>query len=74
MHYKPLVMVKPGESAHIAGVEGGRHLRARLAAMGLNPGALVRVVANSLHGPFIVALGDTRLALGRGMAHKILVQ
>ena len=74
MHRKPLTMVKPGETAHIVDVDGGRGLRARLAAMGLNPGALIRVVANSNHGPFIVALGETRLALGRGMAHKVLVQ
>lgn len=74
MHRKPLTMVKPGESAHVVDIDGGRHLRARLASMGLNPGALVRVVSNGMHGPFIVAVGETRLALGRGMAHKVLVQ
>jgi len=42
--------------------------------MGLLPGVILRVVTNDTCGPFIVALGDTRLALGRGMAHRIMVE
>jgi Fe2+ transport system protein FeoA len=35
----------------------------------------VRVVKNDFHGPLILAVkNDTRLAIGRGLAHRIRVQ
>lgn len=42
--------------------------------MGLLPGAELRVVSNSAWGPFIVAVKDGRMILGRGMAEKIEVE
>ena len=48
-------------------------LRSRLTAMGLRAGAQVRVVHNGGHGPFVVWAGGTRIVLGRGMAHRVIV-
>jgi Fe2+ transport system protein FeoA len=42
--------------------------------MGFTPGVEVTMIQNYTHGPLIVALRDTRLALGRGEAEKILVE
>ncbi|MGC9329190.1 MAG: FeoA family protein [Candidatus Hinthialibacter sp.] len=56
----------------LAYVNGGRELRSRLADMGLLPGMEVRVIRNT-GGPFIIAVKDSRLAIGRGMAQKIFV-
>jgi Fe2+ transport system protein FeoA len=39
--------------------------------MGLVPGCELQVLRNCGHGPFIVAIRDTRIVLGRGMAMKI---
>ena len=57
----------------IQAIHGGHGLRRRLSAMGLVPGMEVEVVRNDHGGPLIVEVLDTRLMLGRGMAHKILV-
>jgi Fe2+ transport system protein FeoA len=41
--------------------------------MGLVPGVPVRVLQNNAPGPVIVAVKDTRLCLGRGVANKVMV-
>ena len=61
------------QCVRLVNVEGGRGLRRRLAELGMTPGGEVRVVQN-FGGPLILAVKeDARMALGRGMAHKILV-
>jgi len=63
-----------GARGRLVAVVGGLGLRSRLAAMGLRPGATVRVVHNGGGGPFVVAVGEARIVLGRGMARKVLVE
>lgn len=71
----PLSMAHCDQCVRLVGIEGGRTLRKRLCEMGLNPGCELRVVHASGGGPLILAVKeDTRLALGRGMAHRILVE
>lgn len=70
----PLAMVAPGEEVRLTAIRGGRRLRKRLADLGLNLGMTVRVIQRDRHGPLILAVKDGRLALGRGMAHKIMVE
>lgn len=71
----PLSMVAPGESVRLVRVHGGQNVRRRLAELGLTPGMMLRVVQGEAFGPMIVAFkDDARLALGRGMAHKIEVE
>jgi ferrous iron transport protein A len=53
---------------------GGHHFLSRLASLGFTPGADLQVVQNYGRGPIIVTLRDTRVALGRGEAQKILVE
>jgi Fe2+ transport system protein FeoA len=70
----PLSMVTPGESVQLVSIRGGRRIRQRLADLGLTPGTTLHVVQANAWGPLIVAFkDDARLALGRGMAHKIEV-
>jgi len=70
----PLSAAPCGECLRLVGIEGGRRLRRRLAELGLNPGSVVRVVQRQSGGPLILAVkGDARMAIGRGMAHKIIV-
>jgi Fe2+ transport system protein FeoA len=70
----PLVMISEGEEARLVAIHGGLHLRRRLADLGLNIGMTVRVVRNNPHGPIILAVKDSRLALGWGMAHRVMVE
>jgi ferrous iron transport protein A len=69
----PLSMLSAGEEAQLVDIRGGHGIRRRLSAMGLNPGMKVTVVQNAMRGPIILGVMDSRIALGRGMAHKILV-
>jgi Fe2+ transport system protein FeoA len=70
----PLSMITPGETVELVQIREGKRLRKRLADLGLNVGLDVRVVQNCFGGPLILAVKeDARLAIGRGMAHQILV-
>jgi len=69
-----LSAVPRGQSVQIKGIRGGHQLLSRLASLGFTPGARVKVVQNYGRGPIIVNLRDTRVALGRGEALKILVE
>ena len=70
----PLLSLNPGERGVVVDLRGGPNFRSRLYAMGLAPGAIVRVLENYPRGPVIVEAGGTRLALGKGMAAKVLVR
>jgi ferrous iron transport protein A len=57
----------------LASAECGRGLAFRLASMGLRPGALIQLLRSRPRGPVIVAVGNTRVALGRGIAERLFV-
>ena len=63
-----------GARGRIVAIGAGVGLRSRLTAMGLRRGVTVRVVRHGGRGPFVVAAGDMRIVLGRGMAHKVFVE
>jgi ferrous iron transport protein A len=64
----------PGAHGIVRTISGGRELALRLAALGLTVGARIEVLQNPVHGPLLVQVRDTRLALGRGEALKVLVE
>jgi len=70
---RPLSMVGVGETVRLVKVDAGRGLNSRLAAMGLVANTELTVVSNSHPGPFVVIVKDSKVMLGRGMAHKIMV-
>jgi Fe2+ transport system protein FeoA len=69
-----LAMVSSGETVRIVSIEGGQGVRRRLADLGLNLGEVISVVQSNHHGPMILAVKESRLAIGRGVAHKIMVE
>jgi Fe2+ transport system protein FeoA len=68
---RPLSQVPPGQRVRITGYQGGRMLRARLLALGLNLGREVDILQNN-RGLIIVGLNGGRVALGRGISQKVL--
>jgi Fe2+ transport system protein FeoA len=68
-----LSTIKSGQTVKLAGVEVGRGLNSRLAAMGLLPNVEITVVSNGHPGPFVISVKGSRMMLGRGMADKIMV-
>jgi Fe2+ transport system protein FeoA len=67
-------MVSPGEQVQIVSIEAGWGLQRRLADMGLTPGLRVGVVRSHRHCAIILDVRGSRLALGRGLARKIMVK
>lgn len=70
----PLSMVSPGEKVRLVAIHGGQRLHQRLADLGLNLGMTLEVVQAGMIGPLFLAVNGSPLALGRGMAHKIMVE
>jgi Fe2+ transport system protein FeoA len=63
-----------GAGAVVRQLRGGNELNSRLAALGLAVGTRLVVLQNSGHGPMLVSVRETRVALGRGEAMKVLVE
>lgn len=62
-------------SAQVVGIEAGRRATQRLSGLGITPGTVIKRLSSApFHGPIQVAVRGTRLALGRGLAAKILVK
>lgn len=69
-----LSAVPAHELVRIRKLEGGHTFVSRLASLGFTPGTPLRVIQNFGHGPLIVCVRDTRVALGRGEAEKVWVE
>jgi ferrous iron transport protein A len=69
----PLSMASPGDTVEVATFKGGWGLQRRLADLGLTPGVKVRVISGGKPGPVVIDVRGSRLALGYGVAHKIIV-
>jgi ferrous iron transport protein A len=64
----------PGAHGVLRHLGGGKDFASRLAALGLSLGTEVEVLQNPGHGPMLVRMRGTRIALGRGEALKIRVE
>ena len=53
---------------------GGTFLHARLHSMGVVPNETLKIVLRTGGGPIAIAIKGVRLALGRGISHKIEVR
>jgi ferrous iron transport protein A len=69
----PLAFAKEGEEYEIVGINGGGGIRRRLEEMGIFPGRKIKLISNSA-GPLMLGIGDNRIAVGRGIAFKIIVR
>lgn len=70
----PLTFANNGETLYLTEIRAGQKLHQRLCDLGLTIGMSVRVVQSSGCGPMILAVkNDARIAIGRGMAQKIMV-
>ena len=71
----PLSQIEAGQSGRVMQVDGGIGMVNRLNALGIRPGKKITKVSSMLmRGPVTVQLGGTRLAIGFGMASRILVE
>lgn len=68
----PLSMAKAGETVTIRKITGRDEVRQHLAELGFVVGAAVTVVSE-LAGNLILQVKDSRVALDRGLANRILI-
>ena len=68
----PLTMLTRGQEGTVKEITGKDEVRAFLKSLGFVEGGTVSVV-NEVGGNLIVKVKDTRIALSKGMAGRILV-
>ena len=70
-----LTHLSPGKSGIVAEIHGGQGAVRRLEALGLRIGEkITKISAQFFHGPITVQVGQTSLAIGHGLAHKVMVE
>jgi ferrous iron transport protein A len=70
-----LRQMQSGQSGKVVQVQGGMGLANRLSALGVRPGKKITKVSSMLmRGPVTIQSGNTRMAIGFGMANKIIVE
>jgi len=70
-----LTQLKEGESGIVAKIDGGFGLIKRLQSLGLRTGKKVTKVSSQLmRGPVTIRIGNSQIAIGFGMARKIILR
>ena len=70
---RPLSKVSAGETVRLVSIDAGAGLNSRLMAMGLIPKVEIKVVKSGRSGPFVIRVKSSKMMLGRGVVHKIMV-
>jgi ferrous iron transport protein A len=69
-----VAQMRTGQTGTVVGVMGGPGLVRRLDAMGIRPGKPVTKISSTLfHGPVTISVNSSRVAVGFGMARRIIV-
>jgi len=70
-----LAEMRTGQTGTVVGVLGGHGLIQRLDALGIRPGKKVTKISSALfHGPVTLRVDNAQVAVGFGMARKIIVE
>ena len=70
-----LRQMQSGQSGKVIQIQEGFGLINRLSALGIRPGKRITKVSSMLmRGPVTIQAGNTQVALGFGMANKIIVE
>lgn len=70
-----LTQLPQGQSARVMSIEDGRGFKQKLQNLGIREGAVVKKESGVFtFGPIIVKAGSTQIALGRGMASRVIVE
>lgn len=68
----PLSMAKPGESGLIKQINGKDETKTFLANLGFTEGSEVKVISE-ISGNLIVSVKESRVAVGKSMAGRIMI-
>lgn len=70
----PLGLLRLGDRAEVVDIISGKHPCARIEDMGFRVGKTIEMLNNEGRGPLLIKIDESRLALGRGLAMKIMVR
>ena len=71
----PLSQLGTGKTAVIKSIEGGFGFQRKITSLGLRIGKEMNMISSQpFRGPAVVKVGNMRIAIGRGMANKIIVE
>lgn len=85
----PLGLLSTGETAEVLEIRGGDFAKnccdptsnacacnhaCRIEDMGLRTGKTIEMLSNEGRGALLIKIDETRIALGRGMAMKVMVR
>ncbi len=74
MELKNLTQVSKGKNLEVVKIEGGKIFREKVESLGLRVGVNVKKLSTQvMSGPITIQVGSSKVALGRGMAQKIIV-
>jgi len=66
--------MRAGEQGTVFEIRGGISVKRRLEAIGVRPGVTIEKLTDSpFGGPVVIRIGHMRLAIGYGMASKVMV-
>lgn len=69
-----IAKLKSGESGTVTTINGGSGIVRKLNALGIYEGRAIKKVSMQwMRGPVVVRVGSTDMAIGYGMAGKIMV-
>ena len=67
--------MQPGQSGIVFQIQGGHGLINRLNALGIRPGQkIIKTGSTLMRGPVTIKVGTAQVAIGFGMANKIIVE
>ena len=70
-----LDQVYENNKAKVIDIQGGQRIRQRLAEMGIHPGDIIAILRyGALRGPILIEIHGSQVALGRGIASRIIVE
>ena len=70
-----LTNVKSGSKVSVVRIRGGLGTRQRLSCLGIHPGdRIILEKSGFMRGPVLINIHGNQVALGRGVAAKILVE
>jgi ferrous iron transport protein A len=72
---RTLDQVYENKKATVIDIRGGQGIRQRLGQMGIHPGDIITMLrVGALGGPILIEVHSSQVALGKGIASKVIVE
>jgi ferrous iron transport protein A len=67
--------IKENQKVKVISISGGWGVRQRLGCLGIHPGDMITIKRSAImQGPILIKIHGNQVALGRGVASRVLVE